>query len=298
MGSFRCSTSSRELGEPVAGTASPVRAFLLLEYPGPWGVDALRDARLDEEVKARLRALARETGIRPLLIRREGRPGGPPTHVFASWTSGTEPWTQTVLLEDARDLLELDLEPLARGSSLGLTPHPDPLLLVCTHGRHDACCAERGRPLYAALRAAAPELAWQVSHIGGDRFAPNLLVLPQGLYYGGLDPTDVEPFLAAQQAGQLDLEHLRGRTAYGFAVQAAEIELRRQLGLRDVGALRVVRRARMGAQTRVVFELPAGAWEVLVRTTPGPPRRLTCSSTRDVAALLHEVETVQPLPVS
>ena len=295
-GPFRCSTASRECGEPRLGTASPVGAFLLVESPGPWGQEALGDARLDDDVKARLRALARRTGVRPLLIRRGGRRTRPQTRVFASWTRGVEPWTETALLADTRDLLDLDFEPLGRGRSLGLVPHPDPLLLVCTHGRHDACCAERGRPLYAALRAAAPDLVWEVSHIGGDRFAPNLLALPQGLYYGGLEPTAVEAFLATHLAGQLDLEHLRGRTAYGFAVQAAEVELRRRLGLRDGGVLRVLRRERADALTRVVFELPTGPWEVVIRTTPGPTRRLTCSATGDAAPLVHEFVTAQPLP--
>ena len=31
-------------------------------------------------------------------------------------------------------------------------PHPDPLVLVCTNGRHDACCATFGRPLARDLR--------------------------------------------------------------------------------------------------------------------------------------------------
>ena len=301
---FRCSTVSRDLGEPREGTASTVRAFVLLECPGPWGAEALRDARLDTEVKARLRQLERETGIRPLLIRRAStgpgrrppRVGHEPVRLVVAWTRGARPWAESALLADPRDVLDLDLLRLARGESVGLEPHPDPLHLVCTHGRHDACCAERGRPVATAFGRSAPEQSWEVSHIGGDRFAPNLLALPQGLYYGGLEPTAVEAFLATHLAGQLDLEHLRGRTAYGFAVQAAEVELRRRLGLRDGGVLRVLRRERADALTRVVFELPTGPWEVVIRTTPGPTRRLTCSATGDAAPLVHEFVTAQPLP--
>ena len=43
---FRCSAAGLERGDAIAGTASTVRAFLLVENPGPWGVDALRDSRL------------------------------------------------------------------------------------------------------------------------------------------------------------------------------------------------------------------------------------------------------------
>ena len=45
------------------------------------------------------------------------------------------------------------LAALGAGRSVGLTPEADPVLAVCTHGRHDACCAERGRPLARALAA-------------------------------------------------------------------------------------------------------------------------------------------------
>jgi hypothetical protein len=51
----------------------------------------------------------------------------------------------------------------------------EPIYLVCTHGRHDACCAVRGRPVAAALAAAYPERTWECSHIGGDRFAANVV---------------------------------------------------------------------------------------------------------------------------
>jgi hypothetical protein len=298
MNAFRCSAASRELAEPREGTASTVRAFLLVEHAGPWGVEALRDARLDGEVKVRLRRLEASTGVRPLLIRRSGRARSSKTRLFGAWARGRTPWVETTALGDVRELLDLDLEPLTHGRSLGLTPHADPVLLVCTHGRHDACCAERGRPLYAALRGAARELTWEVSHIGGDRFAPNVLVLPHGLYYGGLDPEDVDPFLEAQLAGRLDLEHLRGRTAYPFAMQVAEFALRRRLGLLDVSPLPVTAHERAGAKTRVVFEAAGEPWEVRVRTTPGPPRRLTCSAVRDTAPPVHEVIELRRLDAS
>ena len=63
-----------------------------------------------------------------------------------------------------------------------------PILLVCTHGVHDTCCALRGRPVAAALAARWPGQVWECSHVGGDRFAPNVVVLPDGFYYGNLDP--------------------------------------------------------------------------------------------------------------
>jgi (2Fe-2S) ferredoxin len=291
---FRCSASSRELAEPLEGTASTVRAFLLVEAPGPWGVDAVRDCRLDRVVKQRLLDLERRHRVRPLLVRRHGRgkTGGGATgevRVFAAYVHTDRPWVQAGALGDARDLLDLDLAGLGSGEPPGLTPHDEPLFLVCTHGRHDACCAERGRPLATAMTEAAPEHTWEVSHIGGDRFAANLLVLPHGLYYGRLEPHDAAGLVDAHLAGRLDVEHLRGRSAYPFSVQAAEVYLRRHLGLDGVAALPLVQHARHGTETRAVFAAGGGRWEVRVHTEIGEPRQLTCRAGTASGGLTHRL---------
>jgi len=280
---FRCSAASLEQSEPLEGTASTVRAFLLVEAPGPWGVDAVRDSRLPERVKQRLGELESRHRVRPLLVRRQGRGGGPgPTRMFAAYVHTGRPWVETATLGDVDELLDLDLTGLGRGRSPGLTPHEEPLFLVCTHGKHDACCAERGRPLSAAMTGAAPEHTWEVSHIGGDRFAANLLVLPHGLYYGRLTPQDAPAFVESHLAERLDVEHLRGRSSYPFSVQAAEIYLRRHLGLDGIGPLQVEEHDRRGRETRAVFEVEGRRWEVLVHTDLGEERKLTCRATPSV----------------
>ncbi len=290
---FRCSAASLAATEPIEGTASTVRTFLLLESQGPWGVHALREGRLDPEVAGRLVDLER-AGVRPLLIRRPGRRSRRgAAQLFAAHAPST--LLQGVELGDARELLDLDLTRLDSTGDAGLDPHPGPLFLTCTHGRHDACCAELGRPLAAALAAVAPEETWEVSHIGGDRFAPNVLVLPHGLYYGRLLPAEASGFVATHHEGRLDLEHLRGRSSYPFAVQAAEIHLRRRLDLHGVDAVRLVSRDRAGEVTTAVFGVGDGRWEVRVRTQRSEPGRLTCRATSASPALVHTLLGVSPL---
>jgi hypothetical protein len=291
---FRCSAASAELSEPLAGTASTVRAFVLVETAGPWGVDAVRDSRLPDEVKELLDTLERHHRVRPLLIRRHGRTApGQGIRVFAGGVRERRPWLETAELSDVRQLLDLDLTGLAVGHRPGLDPHTESLFLVCTHGRHDVCCAERGRPLCAALSESAPEHTWEVSHIGGDRFAANLLVLPHGLYYGRLEPGDAADFARAHLAGELDLAHLRGRSAFAFSVQAAEIYLRRHTGELAVEALPLLEHTRHGAETRAVFQVGEKRWEVRVHTDFGPRRQLTCRAPRGSAALVHTLVDIR-----
>ena len=293
---FRCSTASQDLAEPLEGSASTVRAFLLLEAPGPWGVKAVRDSRLPDEVKQRLSDLESRHRIRPLLIRRHGRGVSGKSRVFAAYVHSEKPWAETVTLGDVRGLLDLDLAGLGAGESPGLTAHDEPLFLVCTHGKHDACCAERGRPLADAMAHQAPEYTWEVSHIGGDRFAANVLVLPHGFYYGRLTPSDAPRFVASHLAGELDVEHLRGRSAYPFSVQAAEVYLRRKLGVLRLDAVTLAEHSRHGTETRAVFAVGGRRWQVDVHTAVGERRQLTCRAASPSTGLGHRLVDVTELP--
>ncbi len=295
--SFRCAGASDARQEPTAGTASTVRAFLLVENVGPWGADALNDARLPDGLGAALARVARDARVRPLLVRRPDRS----THqagirVFAAVAHPVRPWLETTVLADPHELLDLDLAALGEGRSPSLTPYDGTLLCVCTHGRHDACCAERGRPVAAALAAASPEATWEVSHIGGDRFAGNLLVLPEGLYYGRLDPAAAVRVADAHTRGRLDLDHLRGRSSYAMPVQFAEIALRRKLDETTGTALRLVSRRRDGQRTEATFEVGGTRWQVVVETTQGAEQlQLTCRATRDNPVPAHELVSVSEL---
>ncbi len=234
----RCSAVSESLEEPLPVTAPTAVAYLLIEDDGPWGREALLDSRLPPGFGAELSRLCRESGIKPLVIRSgEGRSPGSPRRIFAAWCAPDGPrlWADQVAAVEA--LLSWDW-PAFGGD--GTAPHPSlralrqSLLLVCTHGRRDACCAERGRPVAAAARAAArttPAVAaWEVSHLGGHRFAANVLVLPDGLAYGRVAAERIPGLIAAQADGRIDLDHYRGRTAWPPAAQAAEVVVRRTRG--------------------------------------------------------------------
>ena len=292
---FRCALASSSTDESIAGTASTVRAFLLVEAPGAWGVDAVAGARIPDEVRAFLVDLARLHQVRVLMIRDHARRSSGPVRVFAAFVGTDRPWVETTTLSDVRELVDLPLRGLAAGTSPGLTPHTDPLFLVCTHGKHDACCAELGRPLCGALHEVAPEQTWEVSHIGGDRFAPNVLVLPDGLYYGRLRPEDAASFVEEHRAGRLDLPHLRGRCSFSFRVQAAELFLRDHTGDASPAPPVLLRHERDGEATRVVFRFGGSRWRVVLRTLPTPSRQLTCRAVVESVAPQHELIGIELL---
>lgn len=292
MTPFRCAAASLAREDDLAGTASTVRSFLLVEHGGSWGTDALRDARLPTGLGGHLARSGRAAGVRVLLVRRPGRRAdGAGARVFAARAAGADSWLEAAALGSLDDVRDLDLAALGAGRSVGLEPHEGPLLAVCTHGRHDACCAERGRPVALALAASRhADAVWECSHIGGDRFAGNLLVLPRGLYYGRVDPAGALGLADAAVEGRVSLDHLRGRSDLAMPVQAAEIDVRRRLGLTGLDDVRPTSARTEGELTVVAVEAAGATHEVRVRRVLEAPQRLTCGAQRDSAVPRFEVE--------
>lgn len=287
--SFRCAAASEARAESGAGSASTVRAFVAVEHPGPWGVRALVDSRLPDPVKTYLRGVEAQRGVKALLVRRPMGGSRTASGVRVLVAHAVGGWFESTTLDRVEDVTDLDLADLTTGRSPGLDRVADPAYLVCTHGRHDACCAERGRPFAASLAALAPEQTWEVSHIGGDRFAANALVLPWGLYYGRLEAPAAARFAQEHANGRLDLDHLRGRSRYAFAVQYAEIELRRRREDTRIEPYLLRSARREGAVTSAVLEVDGEQWRADVETTPGPAEVLTCRAGTTSPAPRHRL---------
>jgi hypothetical protein len=240
--SEHCSAASRAAHEPLAGTAPIALGWLLLEQPGSWGRDALTGSGLDPAVGAGLAAATNDLPVRVQTIRRPTLvPAAPPvrrTVVLAH--TGPSPWAESLTVASADEVLDLDPAVCTASEPPGLgTPVAAPLLLVCTHGKRDRCCATLGRPIAAALGALHHDRVWEVSHVGGHRFAGNLVVLPHGLVYGGLGVSEAVRVTDLLLADRIDAGHLRGRSGLGRPAQAAEVFVRRELGLDHLDAVRV-----------------------------------------------------------
>ena len=235
-----CSQISTRAGESLPGTATRTQAFFLLEYPGAWGEKAFEDADLPQPVKGYLAAQAQATqDARILLIR--GDPGSiKVVHFFLALVAEGEEALFEFQLLDYESLLSLDIaDVIADPDNYLEYRRAAPLFLVCTHGRRDACCARFGLPVYQALREQFGEMVWQCSHVGGHRFAANLLFLPSGLLYGRVGSDNATSIVQAMFEGHIAGENYRGRVSYPPPAQAAEYALRETLGQTGLHAFRL-----------------------------------------------------------
>ena len=268
-----CAETSLAHGEPVGATASRVDTWILLEYRGLWAHDAVDGSTLTGELKAFLRAeRSRLPHARILFVRSGERRAEDGLLAFVARTTGGRAEVRRLELDRHDDLIGLDLD--TAGSPVG-----HPLFLVCTHGKHDRCCAKYGRPLYDAVREQVDEgWAWQSTHVGGDRFAGNLVALPDGIYYGRVEPSEAWPVIEASLAGRIYLPCYRGRSCHGFAAQAAELRVREETGLLGISDVRVRSIEREGDSWRAEVEAGPTVYEVDVHREQGEPTHLTCST--------------------
>lgn len=292
---FRCAYRARDDAEPRYATASTVRRWLLVEQPGPWGVDAVLENRMPSVAARELANLATRLPARVVVIRRHGGRESGGCTVYAAATGVRARWLESFELDAPQDVLDLDLSQLRHGRSVGGRIEPDPLLLVCTNGRHDPCCAEFGRPVASALDATFGDRVWEVSHIGGDRFAGNVVVLPDGFYFGGLDADRAVSVAKLHVQGRIDLEMYRGCSAYPFVVQAAEYFLRRDRALDRIDAVHWIGRDRIDDRWRVAFDTPHGDVAVDVAVAAEQQaRKLTCRSEELTRAPRYELLGMRP----
>ncbi len=276
----------------MLGTAFPAARLLLVEQPGPWGRAGLLDSRFSRSVAHRLIARFDPAGIRVLAIRRHGRSaaGGPRRWALVDCRPGRERLRWGTYADD-RDLLALDIDAAVQPPELRAGDGADeasPVFLVCAHGTHDACCALRGRPVAAALALARPAAVWESSHVGGDRFAANVLVLPTGVLYGRVPESAASTLVAATDHGLVLEEHLRGRVGFAPDDQVAMAQVHRERpGLSFDDVLPLGSSTPEPGLTVVRVRAGAAVVEVSVRVQRAHREWLTCQALQPSSAVIH-----------
>ena len=256
---FYCSDLSRASGERSFGTASVGEVWLLVEYREAWGAHALEDSALPAEVKRHLNKFCKTVSRARILFIKQERVRPEPLSCFIVRCRESAPSIERFELSAYEELLRFDLCALAAGETLDGGVRVDaPLYLVCTHGKRDKCCAKFGYALYKSLRGGGGEATggrvWQSSHVGGDRFAANLVCFPHGLFYAHVTEGAGQRIVEQYERRRLVLEGYRGRACYSYPVQAAEFFIRTETSLSALDELRYRRHMRTGDRSwRVTF---------------------------------------------
>lgn len=270
----RCALRAQLRGDPMLGTAFPASRVLLVEQPGPWGRPGLAESRFDPTIARNLERRANTAGLRLLTIR---RPGRTPRGADRRWAIvDARPGGEQIRAgryHDDKELLDIPLDGTAG------EPVAGPIFLVCAHSKHDPCCALRGRGVAAALAAERRGRVFESSHLGGDRFAANVLVLPDGWLYGRVLPFAAPEFVEAAERSEVVSALLRGRIGLAPAAQAALAFAFDHLAVRRADALRVVSQgAVVAGETITRIAGPHGLIDVTVRIEKRPAVGLTCAN--------------------
>ena len=304
---FFCSDLSRRFAEKTYGTASVGDIWLLIEYPFAWGPQALKDSDLSQAVKAYLmKAVKTIPRSRLLFIKRERRKPKAELAVFVVRCREHAPSIARLKINDYEQLLDIDLKGMA-AASVPLTAETcdssdSPLYLVCTHGKRDKCCAKFGYPLYKSLSSNSTSV-WQCSHVGGDRFAANLVCFPHGLFYAHVTEASGRLCIEEYEAGRLVLDKYRGRACYHqYPVQAAEYFIRtegRIMGLEELRHLGYERMAE--GQWSVRFAAKGGEkiYEARVRSVRSDFQiNNTCHSIEEKSVIQYLLDDYQVTSLS
>ncbi len=228
---FFCSDLSRKAREPIFGTASAGAVWLLLEHPEPWGPKALVDNRLPARVKEYLGStLERVDGGKFQLIR-QGHSRNGFINFFIVVTRESSPYVRRFKLKEYEQLLDLDVRGLAQATGQTTeTYERTPLYLVCVDGVHDKCCAKYGLRVYRRMSERFGHDVWQSSHVGGDRFAANMVCFPHGLFFGRVSEAEAGRVAEEYRCGRIFLPNYRGRGCYSRIAQVGEYFVRLRSG--------------------------------------------------------------------
>ncbi|MEU7852683.1 sucrase ferredoxin [Nonomuraea sp. NPDC049141] len=247
----------------LASATVGARLWLLVEYDGPWP-SHLESFELPERI-SKLVQRALERGIRPQLIRRPGRRARPQEQdlrVLVGYAIGPNPWLASGVIAGPEDL---DLDALVAG----VVPESciledEPVFLVCTHAKRNACCARIGLPLARTLAENWPDRVWETSHVGGDRYAANLVCLPHGIFYGSMSQAAAIAAANAYRSGEIILDRYRGRAGIPEPLQAVEHFARTHTGERSVGAVAVESSRSDGDVTEAIVRCGDVRFQVVV----------------------------------
>jgi hypothetical protein len=228
---LRCAPWTHELGIDPIGSAVEIDHLVTVEIPLPWpaDIDALPwIAELDRPAGTRMQAIVPEVARTDgsVLVNRWERHG--------AWFVGTDWLVPAVEVPEVLAVVVGGGEPAAEGSEAPAE------VLVCGHGARDRCCGSSGTRLAVEVRAALPDVrVRRTSHLGGHRFAPTALTLPDGRMWAHLDAAVLQGIVERGLHPADARDHYRGHVGLPPWAQVVEGERLLEIGWAafDVDAL-------------------------------------------------------------
>ena len=212
-----CSADSR--GASIVGSAPREAAYLIVEFPKPWPKKVKAEGAL-AEFKSVLKG-----GKEELKLLATPR---------IDWLPLCQrPWALLVRWKDGQALVqELPAKADDVKAAMEAPPagEPSPLYLVCTHGTRDRCCGTLGFPVYRSLLEASSRKVLQVTHLGGHRYAPVVLALPEWRFFGHVDPVACLDMDGALNEKRPYLAGYRGHGRLAADLQPVEASLWQEYG--------------------------------------------------------------------
>ena len=225
---FFCSAASRYFKEQLEGTAANSNVFILIEHSNPFP-EKLIEAHFDKEWLKRTQRLAKSLKGKVLLTRnkktnfKDCRISFVDCHTCQYFT------IQTTIDQVASIRLEEHI------SSPETKWQTDPFFVICTNGKKDKCCAKFGFPVFKFFESFNADVnVWECTHVGGDRFAANVVAMPFGIYYGHVAVEDVGHIMVRTLLRKIYKNRFRGLSRRSFYEQAIECHLREYLQNYDI----------------------------------------------------------------
>jgi len=208
-----CCVVSKANGEDPIGSAPTYEHWLALEMELPWTEKRLRENPVLQSASALIEKLIFEHGIKirgQLLVpdSEYSRPGYTrmlyyrrPAKLFAKFEKHEFIIPDSEVGSFVMALLETLLQSLKKVPDWEQYRQQSSRireLMVCTDGNVDVACARFGYSIYHKLRSEFATASngklrvWRCSHFGGHQFAPTLIDLPYGHYWGHLQPEILE----------------------------------------------------------------------------------------------------------
>ncbi len=284
----RCSGFAREQDLDPAGSAGSYEGFALVEIPLPWPREITEHPAL-----VPVAPLLKDAGVRVQgLVPGDASAPGSRRLVWFSRPDDAFDRYRGTAWSVADDRVAGALSALVGNGGADAGPatvvaQASRHVLVCTHGRRDACCGTLGTRLAVALPGLGGGVhVWRTSHTGGHRFAPTALLLPEGTLWAYLDLD----LLVGISDRTLDVDEAarlyRGCAGLdGPEIQAAEREALRAIGWSWFDHRR---RGRL-------IEVDGGRTRVRLDAESPDGRRLAFEATVEVARLVPVPDCGKPV---